>query len=134
MTLLRHEDPNFTGFKSDGASCFFYVRGREYAYWQLDPIDDAEGLVDTMIAFYTQGVEAARKRIDGDVYVPPEARPARRFRLVHETACDDDTGEPLAWNNGMGWVDLESATLFTEEEALGAQLLGEKFRIEEVFP
>jgi len=28
----------------------------------------------------------------------------------------DDCGEPIFWNNNMGWGDLSSATVFTEEE------------------
>jgi hypothetical protein len=29
---------------------------------------------------------------------------------------DDDTGLPLYWSNSQGWVSLDEATSFTEEE------------------
>lgn len=29
---------------------------------------------------------------------------------------DEETGEPLYWHNGDGWVEIESATSFTEED------------------
>lgn len=136
MTQIRHKDPHFTGFDGDGDNYFFYIRGCEHTYWSLHDLDgsDVASLLDIVTAFYTKGVETAREMIEGKSYVPPEQRPAVRFRLVSETLRNDETDEPLGWSNEMGWIDLSSATLFTEEEALAAQLIGESFRVEEVFP
>lgn len=135
MTQLRHKDPNFTGFTNDGTACFFYIRGCEHTSWDINSMthDDVAILLDTMIAFYTQGTEAAREILEGASYVPPEERPDKRFRIVHETLCDGDTGEPLAWSNKTGWVDLDAATRFTEEEAFSATLIAESCRVEEIF-
>lgn len=33
------------------------------------------------------------------------------------TEVDDETGDPLYWNDEQGWVDFESATPYTQEQA-----------------
>lgn len=48
------------------------------------------------------------------------------------TETDWETGEPLYWSNGLGWVDLDSATIFTSEEIVYARLIGYRAP-EEVF-
>ena len=36
--------------------------------------------------------------------------------IQSHTEKDEETGETLYWNNLHGWVEIESANYFTEEE------------------
>lgn len=56
----------------------------------------------------------------------------KSYRMKSLTETDWETGEPLYWSNGLGWVDLDSATIFTSEEIVYARLIGYRAP-EEVF-
>lgn len=48
----------------------------------------------------------------------------KMFRMKSLTETDWETDEPLYWSNDLGWVDRESATVFTAEEIVYARLIG----------
>lgn len=134
MNRTRLKEPHFTGFKSvEGDTVMFYILSLEHTHWTREALTP-EGwynLTEAMLLFYNEGVEAVCKYLEGQDYIPAALRNPRRFRLVSETDRDWDYEEPLAWSNELGWVELEYATRFTEDEARDAPLVG-AFRVEEI--